>query len=77
MNAIEKYDRRADEANSLLCVGLDSDISMLPDRFTDLPQPQLAFNRHIIELNRRRSRGIQVQYGILRGEWRGRLAAAG
>ena len=50
MNAIEKFNRRVDEANSLLCVGLDSDISKLPNRFTALSQPQLAFNQHIIEL---------------------------
>lgn len=46
---IEKYNRRADAANSLLCVGLDSSFDRLPSAFTTQPNPQFAFNRHIIE----------------------------
>ncbi len=48
-SAIEKYDRRADAVNSLLCVGLDSAIERLPERFRSAEQPQFAFNRWIIE----------------------------
>ena len=47
--AVEKYERRADAANSLLCVGLDSDFGRLPAHFRSEPLPQFAFNRWIIE----------------------------
>ncbi len=46
---IEKYNRRADAANSLLCVGLDSCPEHLPDRFKSAEHPQFDFNRWIIE----------------------------
>ena len=49
MKANDKYNRRVDAQDSLLCVGLDSDISRLPTRFRQLDEPQLAFNRHIID----------------------------
>lgn len=49
MNAVEKYNARADRVDSLLCVGLDSDEHQLPDRFRRVYQPQYAFNRWIIE----------------------------
>ena len=46
MSVIEKYRARAQSANSLLCVGLDSDPARLPDRFGG---DVFAFNRWIIE----------------------------
>lgn len=46
---IDKYNRRVDQVNSLLCVGLDSDYNQLPDRFKGEEFPQFAFNRWIIE----------------------------
>ena len=46
---IEKFDRRAEAINSLLCVGLDSAYERLPARFRNDPHPQYAFNRWIIE----------------------------
>ena len=46
---IEKYNARAKEINSLLCVGLDADFDKLPEEFKSLPEPQFAFNVHIIE----------------------------
>ncbi len=49
MSAIAKYEWRAAEVDSLLCVGLDSDLARLPRRFRDHDTPQLAFNRHIID----------------------------
>ena len=48
-NVIEKYDRRVESVDSLLCVGLDSDYDRMPDRFKDEELPQFAFNRWIIE----------------------------
>ncbi|MCY4466554.1 MAG: orotidine-5'-phosphate decarboxylase [Chloroflexi bacterium] len=49
MKAAAKYDARAKAANSLLCVGLDSDLAKLPQSFLQNNRPQLAFNRHIID----------------------------
>jgi orotidine-5'-phosphate decarboxylase len=49
MNPVEKYNQRVDEANSLLCVGLDSDMRYIPRQFRDDPFPQFAFNRWVIE----------------------------
>lgn len=45
--ALDKYNRRAD--HSLLCVGLDSTLAQLPERFQNEPHPQFAFNRWIID----------------------------
>ena len=46
---IEKYNKRAKEIDSLLCVGLDSGFEKLPKRFKDLEFPQFEFNKWIIE----------------------------
>lgn len=49
MNAIEKYEQRCLRADTLLCVGLDSAIEHIPERFQRDSTPQYAFNRFIIE----------------------------
>ena len=49
MNAVDKYTQRVDALDSLLCVGLDSDLRRLPQPFREHDTPQLAFNRHIID----------------------------
>ena len=49
MSALQKYESRVDAVDSLLCVGLDSDLSRLPPEFNSVELPQLAFNRHIID----------------------------
>ncbi|RJQ28812.1 orotidine-5'-phosphate decarboxylase [Candidatus Parcubacteria bacterium] len=49
MNMLEKYDRRVDAVNSLVCVGLDSDIELIPKSFLGKEFPQFEFNKHIIE----------------------------
>src|SRR3989338_10257606 len=46
---IDKYNKRAKEINSLLCVGLDPDFNKLPEKFKSLPHPQFEFNKYIIE----------------------------
>ncbi len=46
---VEKYDRRVDQVNSLLCVGLDSDYMKMPERFRHKHAPQFSFNRWIVE----------------------------
>ena len=48
MNPIEKYNKRAREINSLLCVGLDPDFEKIPERFKQLVNPQFEFNKYII-----------------------------
>ncbi|OGI75695.1 orotidine 5'-phosphate decarboxylase [Candidatus Nomurabacteria bacterium RIFCSPHIGHO2_02_FULL_42_19] len=45
---IDKYNKRAKEINSLLCVGLDPDFEKLPEKFKTLPHPQFEFNKYII-----------------------------
>lgn len=44
-----KYDTRAKEANSLVCVGLDADFNKLPERFKTEEFPQFAFCKWIID----------------------------
>lgn len=44
-----KYDKRAQEINSLLCVGLDSDFAKIPEQFKVLEFPQFEFNKWIID----------------------------
>jgi len=46
---IEKYDKRVEQVNSLVCVGLDSDYNSLPGHFRGEANPQFAFNRWVIE----------------------------
>lgn len=45
----EKFDQRSRAINSLVCVGLDSDVKKLPDRFSKMERPQLEFNKWIID----------------------------
>ncbi len=47
--SIEKYNKRAKNINSLLCVGLDSDFQKLPKKFKSMEFPQFEFNKYIIE----------------------------
>lgn len=49
MSALDKLHQRMTDKKTLLCVGLDSDITKLPNRFTEHPQPQLSFNQWIID----------------------------
>ena len=49
MNAIEKYNLRADAVRSLLCIGLDTDTTRIPERFRKAEFPQFEFNRYVIE----------------------------
>ncbi|MEX2052116.1 MAG: orotidine-5'-phosphate decarboxylase, partial [Candidatus Paceibacterota bacterium] len=44
-----KYNKRAREINSLLCVGLDADFEKLPERFKTMEFPQFEFNKWIID----------------------------
>ncbi len=44
----DKYNKRAKNINSLLCVGLDADFEKLPEKFKTLPHPQFEFNKWII-----------------------------
>ena len=46
---IRRYDERAQAIQSLLCVGLDSDLARIPEPYRSDPQPRFAFNRWIIE----------------------------
>jgi orotidine-5'-phosphate decarboxylase len=46
---IDKYNQRVQKVNSLVCVGLDSEIGKLPARFKKLEHPQFEFNKWIID----------------------------
>jgi orotidine-5'-phosphate decarboxylase len=48
-NAMDRLAARVDAVDSMLCVGLDSAVERLPDRFQSEPRPQLSFNRLIID----------------------------
>jgi orotidine-5'-phosphate decarboxylase len=49
MSVINKYNKRVDEVNSLVCVGLDSDFDKLPEKFKERDNPQFEFNKWIID----------------------------
>src|SRR3989344_5955495 len=44
-----KFDTRAKKINSLLCVGLDTDIAKIGAEFRGKDYPQFEFNKHIID----------------------------
>ena len=44
-----RLDARVQAVDSMLCVGLDSASGRIPERFASEPQPQLTFNRWVIE----------------------------
>lgn len=46
---IDKYNKRAEKIDSLLCVGLDADFDKIPRRFLKLKFPQFEFNKWIIQ----------------------------
>lgn len=47
--AVQKLDQRIGAVNSLLCVGLDPEVTRLPQRFRDQPDPQRSFGEWIID----------------------------
>lgn len=49
MSFNEKLLKIQKEKNSLLCIGLDSDIERIPEKFLKSTYPQLEFNRDIIQ----------------------------
>lgn len=49
MNSITKLENRMKKSQSLVCVGLDSDMEKLPERFLESKYPQFEFNKRIIE----------------------------
>jgi orotidine-5'-phosphate decarboxylase len=46
---IDRYSNRVTAINSLLCVGLDSDLSKLPESFLEMAESQFEFNKWIID----------------------------
>jgi orotidine-5'-phosphate decarboxylase len=49
MSIIAKYDARVQAINSLVCIGLDTDVAQLPAAFQSHATPQFAYNQYIIE----------------------------
>ena len=49
MNILEKINNIVTKNNSLVCVGLDSELSKLPEVVKNKPNPQFEFNKAIID----------------------------
>ena len=49
MSGVDKYNKRVENVNSLVCVGLDPDFEKLPEKFKSLKHPQFEFNKWIIQ----------------------------
>ena len=49
MNFQQKLDNIIQKNNSLVCIGLDSDIDKLPEHIKKLENPQFEFNKAIID----------------------------
>lgn len=49
MNFIEKFKAASEESNSLVCVGLDSDINKIPKFLLENQYPLYEFNKRIID----------------------------
>ncbi len=49
MNFLEKLNLQIDKTNSLVCVGLDCELTKLPKHLLDEENPQLEFNKAIID----------------------------
>ena len=47
--SMARLEARVDAVDTMLCVGLDSAVERLPERFRDEDAPQLAFNRWIVD----------------------------
>ncbi len=47
--SLNKYYERVEQADSLLCVGLDPDMDKLPESFKNEEFPQYSFNKWVIE----------------------------
>lgn len=45
---LARYEERVRSAGTMVCVGLDSDMAKLPERFRGIPQPQFEFNRWVV-----------------------------
>lgn len=46
---IDKYNKRAKDINSLLCLGLDPDFEKIPEKFKSMEFPQFEFSKWIID----------------------------
>ena len=68
MRAGDKYNARVEAANSLLCVGLDSDIAKLPARFFASEAPQWGFNRHIIDATAQYAAAFKINMAFYESE---------
>lgn len=49
MKFLDKLDAIIEKNNSLVCVGLDSEINKLPEQFKNIEYPQFEFNKKIID----------------------------
>lgn len=60
------------EKSTLLCVGLDSDASKIPDKYGDSPKSLLEFNKRIIELTAEYAAAYKINFAFYeKYGWRG------
>ena len=52
MRFVEKLENAIDKNDSLLCVGLDTDLSKIPDYLKDDENPLLSFNKEVVSHTR-------------------------
>lgn len=61
-----------EDKKTLLCVGLDSDASKIPDKFGDAPKSLLEFNKRIIELTSEYTAAYKINFAFYeKYGWRG------
>jgi orotidine-5'-phosphate decarboxylase len=71
MNALEKYNARADAIDSLLCIGLDPDFAKIPPAFRSFAHPQFEFNKRLIEVTHAYTASYKLNLAFYeaRGAW--------
>ncbi len=68
MQILEKYNHRADKAESLVCVGLDTQLAQAKERFPDSEYPMFDFNRWIIDQTYEQVAAYKPNFAFYEGE---------
>lgn len=72
MTSYQKLKDAIEKKGSLLCVGLDSDASKIPDSFGYAPESILKFNKRIIELSSEYASAYKINFAFYeKYGWRG------
>ena len=72
LTSYQKLKKSIEDKKTLLCVGLDSDASKIPDKFGDAPKSLLKFNQRIIELTAEYTSAYKINFAFYeKYGWRG------